>query len=70
MNMQTWIVTDGGKIFPLNGLYNHKRRGISPSIETEIYKCVTRISTETGVSDVKNTRWLYYKVAVADLLEA
>lgn len=74
LNMQTWIVTDGGKIFPLNGLYNYKTtRDFSPSIETEIYKYVQAkyIYAKLAYTDnEQNTRWLYYKVAVADLLEA
>ncbi len=72
LNLQSWIVSESGKIYPLLGLYNYRSpKKFNPTLETTVYKYVQPeyIYLKLEFTDHENAiRRLYYKTAISDLL--
>ncbi|MCK9536412.1 MAG: hypothetical protein M0R05_02290 [Bacilli bacterium] len=72
INLQSWIITENGKAFPFLGLYNYRTpKDFTPGVETDVFKYVNPEYIYLKLEYTGNkqqTRYLYYKAAIADLL--
>jgi len=73
LNMQSWLITTTGEIYPFFGLYNYRTpKKYSVSTEADVYKYINAEYIYLKMQYTDNNKKLYslyYKVAIADLLE-
>jgi hypothetical protein len=73
INLQSWLVTKDGKIYPFLGLYNYSHQAkFNPSYQSTIYKNlnVDYIYAKLECRDLDgNISRIYYKEAIGNLLE-
>lgn len=73
LNMQSWIITEDGEIFPFLGLYNYRdKKSFKPSYITYVNKYIQPkwIYAKVNYTDVATNEvcQLFYKVSINELL--